>query len=229
MHFSEGYRAVIPISGKVVVVTGAAWRNGGAIARRLADEGARVVLHYSVSEEEEARRISAECGNAPLYSANLESVAEIRSLFERIQNDQGRLDGLVNSAARVTSFDALSIEEADWDFIHNINLKALFFCCQAAGRIMKDNDAGGRIVNIASLAGVTPWTDQVHYSASMAGVIMLTKGLAKALAPYVTVNAVAPGFQGHADEIAGAVLSFLTAPGIVTGQILAVDGGLRLT
>jgi NAD(P)-dependent dehydrogenase (short-subunit alcohol dehydrogenase family) len=219
----------MPVSGRVILVTGAAWRTGGTIARRLADEGARVVIHYSVSEEEEARRISTECGNAPLYAADLENVAEIRSLFDRILNDQGRLDGLVNSAARSTSFDAFAIEEADWDFIYNINLKALFFCCQAAGRIMKDSDAGGRIVNIASLAGVTPWTDQVHYSASMAGVIMLTKGLARALAPHVTVNAVAPGYQGHADEIAAAVLSFLTAPDLLTGQILAVDGGLRLT
>src|SRR6185312_10697210 len=82
--------------------------------------------------------------------------------------------------------------EADWDFIHNVNLKGTFFCAQAAARMMKEQGAG-RIVNISSLGGIRPWTDHVHYCASKAGVIMMTKALSKALAPEITVNSVAPG------------------------------------
>jgi len=231
-----------------VLVTGAAKRIGRAIALRLSQQGMRVLIHYSTSEEE-ARQTAKECGNAPLYRANLESVAEIRAMFHQIQTDHGHLDALVNNAARFTQFDVDAIEEADWDFIHDVNLKAVFFCCQSAARIMPGH---GRIVNISSLGGIRPWADHVHYCASKAGVIMLTKALAKALAPRITVNSVAPGVfpfsekeeasprvasmirrtpmhrAGHADEIAEAVLFFLTAPKFITGQIMAVDGGLSL-
>jgi 3-oxoacyl-[acyl-carrier protein] reductase/pteridine reductase len=227
-----------------VLVTGAAKRIGRAIALRLHRQGMRVLIHYSTSEAE-ARRTAEECGNAPVYRANLESVTEIRAMFHEI----GRLDGLVNNAARFTKFDVMSIEEADWDYIHSVNLKAVFFCCQSAARMMQPT---GRIVNISSLGGIRPWADHAHYCASKAGVIMLTKALAKALAPNITVNSVAPGVipfsdkeaadprvasmirrtpmgrAGHADEIAEAVLFFLTAPDFITGQVMAVDGGLNL-
>jgi NAD(P)-dependent dehydrogenase (short-subunit alcohol dehydrogenase family) len=233
------------LAGKVILVTGAAKRIGREIALRLAAEGARVAIHYSTSEAE-AARTAAECGDAPLFRANLESVPEILAMFEEIDARLGRIDGLVNNAARFTRFDPLEVTEADWDFIHDVNLKAVFFCCQQAARRMKAQGAG-RIVNISSLGGLRPWAEHAHYCASKAGVIMLTKALSKAFAPEVTVNSVAPGVipfgewndamtamlavtpagrVGTGAEIADAVAYFLRASNFVTGQIMAVDGGL---
>jgi NAD(P)-dependent dehydrogenase (short-subunit alcohol dehydrogenase family) len=233
------------LTGKVILVTGAAKRIGRGIALRLADRGARVLIHYGESADE-ARKTSAECGGAPLFRASLEKVAEIGQMFADIEVQQGRLDGLVNNAARFTRFDPMEITEADWDFIHSVNLKAVFFCCQQAARLMRKS-GGGRIVNISSLGGIRPWAEHVHYCASKAGVIMLTRALAKALAPQITVNSVAPGVipfgptdervdamiaatpaqrPGTPEEIADAVIYFLTASNFVTGQLLAVDGGL---
>jgi NAD(P)-dependent dehydrogenase (short-subunit alcohol dehydrogenase family) len=234
------------LDNQVVLVTGAAKRIGRGIARRLAREGARVAIHYSTSESD-ARRTSEEAGGAPIFRANLESVTEIERLFAEVGRHFGRLDALVNNAARFTRFDPLEITEQDWDYIHAVNLKAVFFCCQQAARLMQTS--GGRIVNISSLGGLRPWAEHAHYCASKAGVIMLTKALAKAWAPGITVNSVAPGvipFEdidargkrlieltpaqrgGTPDEIADAVVFFLTASNFVTGQILAVDGGLSL-
>jgi NAD(P)-dependent dehydrogenase (short-subunit alcohol dehydrogenase family) len=235
------------LQGKVILVTGAAKRIGRGIALRLAEEGARVCIHYGRSEEE-AKRTAEECGGAELFRANLESVAEIAAMFADLEQRMGRLDGLVNNAARFTRFDPLDITEKDWDFIHSVNLKAVFFCCQHGARLMQKT-GGGRIVNISSLGGIRPWAEHVHYNASKAGVIMMTKGLAKAFAPEITVNSVAPGVIPFDDidergrrmiaatpakrggtpfEIAGAVVYFLKASSFVTGQTLAVDGGLSL-
>ena len=233
------------LNGKVVLVTGAAKRIGRAIALRLFQEGARVAIHYS-SSEAEALETAAECGGAPLFRANLESVAEIGRMFAEIDTQFGRIDGLVNNAARFTKFDPLTVTEADWDYIHDVNLKAVFFCCQHAARRMKAQGSG-RIVNISSLGGLRPWAEHAHYCASKAGVIMLTQALAKAFAPEITVNSVAPGVipfgewneamaamlkatpagrVGTGEEIADAVVYFLRASNFVTGQIMAVDGGL---
>src|SRR5579862_5889293 len=110
------------LAGKVILVTGAAKRIGRGIALRLAREGARVAIHYS-SSEAEARKTAAECGGAPLFRANLESVAEIARMCQDVEQQLGRLDGLVNNAARFTTIDPLEITEADWDFIHSVNLK----------------------------------------------------------------------------------------------------------
>jgi 3-oxoacyl-[acyl-carrier protein] reductase/pteridine reductase len=232
------------VRGKVILVTGAAKRIGRGIALRLGAEGARVLIHYHRSEQE-ARATAIECGGE-LFRANLESVAEIRRMFVEIEERAKRLDGVVNNAARFTRFHPMEIEEADWDFIHSVNLKAVFFCCQAAARLMRKTGGGG-IVNISSLGGIRPWAEHAHYCASKAGVIMLTRSLAKAFAPEIAVNSVAPGVipfgaldeqaeamvratpakrSGTADEIADAVLYFLGATKFVTGQLLAVDGGL---
>jgi 3-oxoacyl-[acyl-carrier protein] reductase/pteridine reductase len=220
---------------------------GRAIALRLAREGARVAIHYNGSAAE-ARATAAECGDAPLFRANLESVAEIERLFSEIDRQAGPIYGLVNNAARYTTIDPLELTEADWDFVHSVNLKAAFFCAQQAARRMIAGD-GGRIVNISSLGGLRPWPENAHYCASKAGLIMLTKALAQAFAPKVTVNSVAPGVipfgepdelaarlvgrtpagrAGTAEEIADAVVYFLAASDFVTGQVLAVDGGLSL-
>lgn len=225
---------------KVILVTGGAKRIGRAIVRRLAEEGARVAVHYHTSEAA-ARELGF-----PVFRADLEKVSEIEAMFAEAERHFGRLDGLVNNAARFTRKRALEITEADWDYIHDVNLKAVFFCCQCAARLMQKT-GGGRIVNMSSLGGLRPWADHVHYCASKAGVIMLTRALAKALAPSITVNSVAPGVipmeyaeegqlalikatpagrGGTPEEIAEAVLFFLKASNFVTGQVLAVDGGL---
>jgi len=233
------------LEGQVILVTGAAKRIGRAIALRLTREGARVAIHYNGSESE-ARATAAECGDAPVFRADLERVPEIERLFNDVHTRFGRIDGLVNNAARFTTIDPLNLTEADWDFVHSVNLKATFFCCQQAARWMLAGD-GGRIVNLSSLGGLRPWSHNAHYCASKAGVIMLTRALAKAFAPKITVNSVAPGVipfgeldervkrliaktpacrAGTPDEIAETVLYFLTASKFVTGQVLAVDGGL---
>ncbi len=124
------------VAGKVVLVTGGAKRIGRAIALQLAKEGAVVAIHYNTSREE-AFETAKECGNAHLFQADLEKVPEIERMFAEIEQRFGQLDGLVNNAARFTRLDALEISERDWDFIHSVNLKAVFFCCQAAAKLMK--------------------------------------------------------------------------------------------
>jgi NAD(P)-dependent dehydrogenase (short-subunit alcohol dehydrogenase family) len=237
------------LSGKVILVTGAARRIGRAIALRLHEEGARVLIHYE-SSEEQARETAAACGGAPLYRANLERVEEIRGMFRAI-GAAGRLDGLVNNAARFTRVPALELTEADWDAIHAVNLKAVFFCAQQAALLMRSNPGGeGRIVNISSMGAFLAWPEHVHYCASKAGVVSLTRTLAKALAPGIAVNSVAPGVipfeekddprivamaagtpagrPGRGEDIADGVAYFLKASTFVTGQVLQVDGGLGL-
>lgn len=233
------------LKDRVVVVTGAAKRIGRVIALRLAREGAKVAIHYN-SSEDAAQKTAEECGNASLYRANLGNVDEIKGLFARIAGDYGHIDAVVNNAARFTRIDPLDVTEADWDYIHSINLKATFFCCQQAAKHMLNGD-GGRIVNLSSLGAIKPWAHHTHYCASKAGVVMMTRALAKAWAPKISVNTVAPGVipfgfederikrliaatpacrAGTPEEIADAVVYFLTATKFVTGQLLAVDGGL---
>ncbi len=229
-----------------VLVTGAAKRIGRTIAIELFKHGFEVAIHYGHSEQE-AREVAELCGGAPVFQADLGQVTEIRRLFSELRERFGPVNCLVNNAARFTRCDPLDISEGDWDYIHDVNLKGTFFCCQEGARQMKEL-GGGRIVNISSLGGIRPWAEHVHYCASKAGVIMLTKALAKALAPSITVNSVAPGVisfndvdartqamidatpmrrSGTPEEIADAVRFFLTGPDFITGQILAVDGGLN--
>ena len=232
-------------NARTILVTGAAKRIGRGIALRLFREGYRVAIHYQASEKE-ARATAGECGDAPLFRANLEQVDDIKRMFREVEDSVGSLHGLVNNAARFRRRNPLEVTEADWDFIHGVNLKATFFCCQQAAILMQKTGAG-RIVNISSLGGIRPWAEYAHYCSSKAGVIMLTRVLAKALAPGITVNSVAPGVilssgqepriedmiaatpaarNGTVEEVAEAGLYFLNATNFITGQVLAVDGGL---
>lgn len=234
------------LEGKVALVTGAAKKIGRCIALRLAEEGARVAIHFGRSKRE-AEETAAACGGK-IFQANLTKVNEIRRLFEEIDKEYGRLDCLVNNAGRYRKMKVLEVTEDDWDWICEVNLKGTFFCCQSGARLMLKHGKG-RIVNVSSLGGFRAWRRHVPYCSSKAGVIMMTRALAKALAPEVTVNSVAPGVvqfgsemppdiehlvsvtpmmrPGCGEEIAEAVLNLLTSD-FVTGQVIAVDGGLSL-
>ena len=234
------------LEGKVVLVTGAARRIGRSIALALGEAGAQVAVHYRGSEAD-ARRTASECGGK-LFQADLADVEQIRRLFEEVHGAFGRLDGLVNNAA---VYERMSIEQTqpeDWDRLHAANLRAPYFTCQQAARLMRSQSGGGRIVNISSLGGIRPWAGYAPYNASKAGLIHMTRSLAKELAPAISVNSVAPGViefseehapqvqrmidatpagrHGTGEEIAEAVLFFLKCTKFITGQVLAVDGGL---
>ena len=234
------------LEGKVALVTGGAKRIGRCIALRLAEEGARVAIHFGQSKQQ-AEETAAECGGKA-FQADLTRVSEIGRLFEEVEAEYGRLDCLVNNAGRYREMKVLEVTEDDWDWIHEVNLKGTFFCCQSGARLMLKH-GGGRIVNLSSLGGFRAWRRHVPYCSSKAGVIMMTQALAKALAPEIAVNSVAPGVihfgsempadiehlvsvtpmlrPGRGEEIAEAVVNLLTSD-FVTGQVIAVDGGLSL-
>src|SRR3989441_10107239 len=183
------------LQGQVALVTGAGRRIGRAIALRLAAEGARMVVHYRNSRSE-AEAVAAEIvrsgGEAVCIQAELTGAAEINRLFQGIEQSFGRLDILVNNAAIFGPTPVGRTQEAQWDAILDTNLKAQFFAAQRAAPLLAQSGRG-RIINFASLGGLQAWPKYTAYSVSKAGVIMLTRCLARALAPAVTVNAIAPG------------------------------------
>lgn len=239
---------VKPLQGQVALVTGAGRRIGRAIALRLAADGARTVVHYRRSQTE-AEAVAAEIvrggGEAICIQAELARVAEIDRLFKQVEQSFGRLDILVNNAAVFSPTPVGETREAQWDAIVDTNLKSQFFCAQAAAPLLAQSGRG-RIINFASLGGLLAWPKYTAYSVSKAGVLMLTRCLALALAPAITVNAIAPGTisfpddapdiaeraiqsaplrrAGTAEEITGAV-TYLIGASYLTGQVLVVDGG----
>ncbi|HTW24935.1 MAG TPA: 3-oxoacyl-ACP reductase family protein [Candidatus Baltobacteraceae bacterium] len=238
-----------PLEGQVALVTGAGKRIGRSVALRLAAEGAAVVVNYASSKAEAeavAREIGAGGSRGVAIQADVRKRAEVERMFAAVEKEFGRLDILVNNAGAFFAAKFEELTDEQWDGILDINLKSQFLCAQAAARIMK-RQGRGRIINISSLGGMLPWPSYTHYCVSKAGSIMLTRCLARALAPEILVNSVAPGtiqFPGEApdqeyiqrvplhrtgagDDIAGAVLYLATAD-FVTGQILAVDGGRLL-
>lgn len=238
------------LTGKVALVTGAGKRLGRAVALRLAREGADVVVHYnsSAKDAESARGEIAALGRrAVAMQANLGNVSEIRRLFDQAGKEFGRLDVLVNSAANFLPGSIISTTEEVWDTSLDTNLKAGFFCAQAAAPLLRRSK--GVIVNFADAGGLLGWPGYVGHSISKAGVVMLTKVLAKALAPEVRVNALVPGTitmpgdppeweedfvrlaplrrTGKPSDIADAVM-YLVNTEFMTGHVLVLDGGRSL-
>lgn len=237
------------LEGQVALITGAAKRIGRAIAEKLAGAGAAVAVHYRTSRkeaEELVQQITAAGGRALAVQGDVSKTADVEAIFSAVDKHFGRLDALVNNAGVFAAVPVDQLTEAQWDSMMDANLKSQFLCAQAAARRMK-RQGRGRIVNLASVGGLMAWPKYAHYCVSKAGVIMLTRCLAKALAPEITVNAVAPGVvqfpgeppeevflrktplgrAGRAEEIADAVL-FLLMSDYITGQVLVVDGGRTL-
>lgn len=238
-----------PLDGQVAVVTGAAKRIGRSIALRLAEDGADIVVNYLSSQadaESLAREIEGVGRRAVAVQGDVARRMDVQRLFTAAEAKFGRVDILVNNAAIFFAAKFEELTEEQWDRIMDANLKSQFLCAQAAAPIMK-RQGKGRIINISSLGGILAWPAYTHYCVSKAGVIMLTRCLARALAPEILVNSVAPGtiqFAGEApdedyirrtplhrtgtgDDIAGAV-AYLATADFVTGQVLAVDGGRAL-
>jgi pteridine reductase len=239
------------LAGRVALVTGAGKRIGRAVALRLAREGADVAVHYGKSAgeaESVVREVEALGRRAFAVSAELTDVGAVRKLVADVGAKFGALDILVNSAANFLKTDFGKTTEASWDASLDTNLKAPFFVAQAAAPFLAKSGRGA-IVNFADIGGFMGWTEFIPHSVSKAGVVMLTKVLAKELAPKVRVNAIAPGtitmpgdppewesdFVGRAplqrtgttEDVADAVM-YLLAAEFVTGQVLIVDGGRML-
>jgi len=250
------------VEGRAALVTGGGTGVGRATALALADLGCHVAVNYSRSRDE-AEAVAAEAQGkgvrALAVQADVALDAECRRLVDDTVKELGRLDVLVQSAG-ATSFiphgQLDDVSDEDWDRILGVNLKGAFQCARAVRRPMEDAGAGA-IVNVSSVAGVAGIGSSIPYCASKAALNNLTVTLARALAPRITVNAVAPGFitgrwlqQGLGaayepvkqameakaplgrvcapEDVAQSILGFVTGPDLVTGQVLVVDGGLLI-
>jgi 3-oxoacyl-[acyl-carrier protein] reductase len=251
---------MIDLTGKTAIVTGAG-RGGRGIGRGIAVALARagadvaVTVRTNVADAEAVAQAVAELGRKSLAIAcDVADSASVEALFAKVKEEWGRVDILVNNAGITRDTLLLRMSEDDWDAVLDTNLKGAFLCTRAAAKIMLKQKSG-RIVNITSINGQVGSPGQANYSASKAGMIGLTKTVAKELASRgITVNAVAPGFietqmtdfaQGEMrDEIVkrvplgrlgsiedvGAAVAFLAsdAASYITGQVLTVDGGLTV-
>ncbi|HTJ31430.1 MAG TPA: SDR family oxidoreductase [Acidobacteriaceae bacterium] len=234
---------------KTALVTGAARRLGREIALTLAHAGMDVAITYRSSAEEAQQTVNAmhllgaEGMAAPM---DVRSAASVKAAVDAVRNRFGRLDVLVNNAAIFASVPLDQITVEQWDAVFETNARGPFLVAREALPALRA--AEGRIVNLGSLGGSHAWATHGHYCASKAALEMLTKVMAKAFAPQVSVNCVAPGFiafdgeaqaayflaktpmgrNGSAQDVAEAVRFFATGPGFITGQVLTVDGGLGL-
>ena len=240
-----------PLAGKAALVTGAARRVGATIAHALHASGASVVLHYRSSAEEAAALAQqlndARPGTATLAQCDLLDGTAVTELAHTAARAFGGLDILVNNASSFYPTPLGDIDEDDWNDLIGTNLKAPLFLAQAAAPALRAR--GGLIVNLADIHGMRPLRRHPVYCVAKAGLIMLTKSLARELAPQVRVNAIAPGPVmwpeggvdatlrdeiiertalkriGSPEDVARAVLFFASRAPFVTGQVLAVDGG----
>ncbi len=245
----HGPRQVKKLTGKVALVTGGAVRVGRVIALGLAREGADIAiayLHSRAAANATVRELRALGVRAVALRADLGRPAEAKRLVAQAATRLGRLDILVNNAAIFFRTPFLETSPTQFDRLIAVNLRGPFFCAQAAARAM--GKRGGRIINIADVGATRAWPGYIPYGISKAGVLMLTRGLAAALAPAIQVNAVGPGVvllpegfprdsrrritaripmgrSGEPADVAAAVCFFATCPDYITGQVLFVDGG----
>jgi NAD(P)-dependent dehydrogenase (short-subunit alcohol dehydrogenase family) len=239
-----------PLVGKTVLVTGAAKRIGRAIALALAEDGANVAITYLGSQNEAeatVRSIADFDVDAFAVRCDLRDPESIEQVVVSVVEEFGQIDVLVNNAGIFQSAVLESISVEQWDEMFATNTRAPFLMAKAAHRYLRA--ATGRIINIGSLGGLHPWATHGHYCTSKAALHMLSKTMAKAWAPEISVNCVAPGMivqgeveeayehfarktpmqrNGTAEDVAAAVRFFATAPHFITGQLIAVDGGLGL-
>jgi 3-oxoacyl-[acyl-carrier protein] reductase/pteridine reductase len=241
-----------PLLGKSALITGGARRLGRATALAMAQAGADVAITFrnSASDAQHTVIDLASFGvRAVAIRCDVTDQKSVRTAIKETARELGGLDILVNNAANyeTAEFDKITLKQ--WDAIFASNTRGPFLVSQEALKLLRKRR--GKIINMGSLGGLRPWADHAHYCSSKAAVHMLTKVMAKALAPEIAVNCVAPGMidlgekaaagfmrkmakqtpmqrNGTGEEIAAAVLFFATAPHFITGQILAVDGGLGL-
>jgi 3-oxoacyl-[acyl-carrier protein] reductase len=246
------------LSGKVALVTGAAVGIGRAIAVAYGREGAKVVVNYSKSrqEAEETAKLVKQAGGEPLLiQTDVAQDRQVRAMVAEILERFGRIDILVNNAG-ITAFvdfpDLEGLTDEVWDRLYNVNVKGTFFCCRAVVAPMR-KQGHGRIINIASVAGINAQGSSIAYCASKAAVIHISKCLAKTLGPEILVNVIAPGFiadtrwnvgrpnldatiqkvtqaaplkrAGKPEDITDAALFLATRGDFMTGDVMVVDGG----
>ena len=235
---------------KVALVTGSAKRIGRAVANALADRGVHQAVHYRTSktEAEDAVKLFRVLGvEAESFQADLSQVKEVEALASEVLKRFGRLDILVNNASVFFPSPLGEVTDLQWDTLINTNLKGPFFLAQKVGLAMKAA-VGGTIINIGDWAAERPYTGYLPYCISKAGVVAMTKGLAKALAPEVRVNCINPGpvmlpedlseaekeeimrktplqRTGSPADIANAVVFLCEGTDFMTGAVITVDGG----
>lgn len=241
-----------PLSGQTAFITGAAKRLGRASALALAQAGADIAITFQHSARDAQHTVIDIGGHgvrALALRCDVTDPKSVKTAVKEVARELGGINILVNNAANyeTAEFDKLTVRQ--WDAIFASNTRGPFLVSQAALKWLRERK--GKIINMGSLGGLRPWPTHAHYCSSKAALHMLTKVMAKALAPEIAVNAVAPGMidlgekaaaafmrkmakqtpmmrNGTGEEIAAAVLFFATAPHFITGQILAVDGGLGL-
>ena len=248
------------LKGKVALITGGGTGIGRAVSLCLAKEGASIAVNFSKSDAEAAKtaaEVRALGVSGSTVRADVSSDKQVRAMVEQVQKELGRIDILVNNAG-MTRFiphaNLEAMEEEIWDRIFAVNLKGAFFCCRAVAPLMK-SQGSGRIINIASVAGLTGQGSSIAYCASKAALICMTKSLARVLGPEVGVNAIAPGLidtrwleggsdpngmrdryknnsvlkrVGTPEDIAEVALTLASEASFMTGQVIAVDGGITL-
>jgi NAD(P)-dependent dehydrogenase (short-subunit alcohol dehydrogenase family) len=246
------------LDGQTAIVIGATGEIGGALAEGLCRAGANTVV---VGRDEETGTTRADAlndlpdaGDATFVRCDTTSKSDLQALVEEVDDQFGRIDVLVNSAGVNSATPFLDIEEEEWDKIMEVNLKGVFLACQVVGEYLLDQDEGGSIINISSMAALTPLSKVFTYGASKAGLVNLSENLAREWAPEgIRVNCIAPGFFpaeqnkeilseerindimrqtpagrfGEADELIGTALLLAsdTAGSFITGANVAVDGG----
>ena len=241
-----------PLKGKTVLITGGARRLGRASALAMAEAGAEVAITFLHSAREAQHTVidvSSFGVRAVALRCDITDEKSVRAAIKETSRELGGLDILVNNAANyeAVEFDKLSLKQ--WDAIFASNSRGSFLVSREAVKLLRERR--GKIINMGSLGGLQPWAKNAHYCSSKAAVHMLTKVMAKALAPAIAVNCVAPGMidlgdksgagflkrmakqtpmrrNGTGEDVAAAVVFFATAPHFITGQIMAVDGGLSL-